>query len=117
LAQLAQGTGSAARRSCLVGLRRSLARIVARTLSALFCPVRQSKQGIAENPVCGTALKESLAGLHGHQIGRFPVVYRLAGDLETAVVMVGPRSRIVQESYPDRLEGEHLVQMHQVFGG
>jgi mRNA interferase RelE/StbE len=61
--------------------------------------VRAALRAIVEEPTCGKALKEELAGLRSFRIGRFRVVYRLADDRTIEVVSIGPRRSIYQETF------------------
>ena len=61
--------------------------------------VRLALKAILEQPTCGKALKDELAGLRSYRVGRFRVVYRLAGDRPIELVAIGPRKSIYLETY------------------
>jgi len=53
---------------------------------------------IASDPHSGKALKEELEGLRSFRIGKFRIIYRMAGKA-VDVVAVGPRKIIYQETH------------------
>jgi len=60
--------------------------------------VRAALDQILEDPSVGKALKEELAGLRSHRIGRIRVIYRPASGEVVELVAVGPRSTIYEET-------------------
>lgn len=61
--------------------------------------VKAALQMMLEEPECGKALKNELAGLRSFRVGRFRIVYRLAGATILEVVAIGPRITIYEETY------------------
>ncbi|MEE4607843.1 MAG: type II toxin-antitoxin system RelE/ParE family toxin [Desulfobacteraceae bacterium] len=61
--------------------------------------VRAGFDRIQSDPLAGKPLKEELTGLRSLRLGRFRMVYRIAGPDEIQIVAVGPRAVIYQETY------------------
>ena len=59
--------------------------------------VKAALQMMLEEPECGKALKNELAGLRSFRVGRFRIVYRLAGATILEVVAIGPRITLYEE--------------------
>jgi mRNA interferase RelE/StbE len=74
--------------TCLRSLHPHIKRKIRAALDALLC-----------EPHCGKALKDELAALRSLRVGRFRIVYRLAGRDRLEIVAVGPRERIYEETY------------------
>jgi mRNA interferase RelE/StbE len=60
--------------------------------------VRSALSDILDDPAVGKPLREELAGLRSSRIGRFRIVYRVAGSV-IEVAAVGPRRTIYQETW------------------
>jgi mRNA interferase RelE/StbE len=83
-----------------------LAQVIGNLHPAVKRKVRAALQAIVEEPACGKALKEELAGLRSYRFGRFRFVYRVAADRMVEVAAIGPRRRIYEETYR-KLRGEN----------
>lgn len=60
--------------------------------------VRSALADIAEDPTIGKQLRDELSGLRSCRVGRFRIVYRVAGAV-IQIVAVGPRRTIYQETW------------------
>ena len=60
--------------------------------------VRFALDDILADPDTGKALREELAGLRSCRVGRFRIVYRVAGTI-VEVVAIGPRRTIYEETW------------------
>jgi mRNA-degrading endonuclease RelE of RelBE toxin-antitoxin system len=60
--------------------------------------VRPTLDAIIADPSVGKALRDELAGLRSCRIGRFRLVYRVAGSI-IEIVAVGPRASIDEETW------------------
>jgi mRNA-degrading endonuclease RelE of RelBE toxin-antitoxin system len=60
--------------------------------------VRFALDDILADPDTGKALREELAGLRSCWVGRFRIVYRVAGTI-VEVVAIGPRRTIYEETW------------------
>ncbi|HAR67838.1 MAG TPA: cytotoxin [Lentisphaeria bacterium] len=61
--------------------------------------IRAALAAILAEPSSGKQLQRELAGLRSYRVGRLRVVYRQRGDDEIALVAVGPRRVIYEETY------------------
>jgi len=61
--------------------------------------IRASFELILHEPQAGKALKEELAGLRSFRVGRYRVIYRVSDRKELAIVAVGPRERIYEDTF------------------
>ena len=61
--------------------------------------IRAALQVLIQRPAAGKALKNELAGLRSHRVGRSRIVYRLAGERTIDIVAIGPRRTIYEETY------------------
>ncbi len=60
--------------------------------------VRSALDAILSDPTIGKALRDELDGLRSCRIGRFRLVYRIAGSI-IEIVAVGPRASIYEETW------------------
>ncbi len=60
--------------------------------------LRAALDAIIADPSVGKALRDELSGLRSYRIGRFRLVYRVAGSI-IEIVAVGPRARIYEETW------------------
>ena len=60
--------------------------------------VRSTLAAVIADPSVGKALRDELAGLRSCRVGRFRIVYRLAGSV-IEIVAVGPRATIHEETW------------------
>ena len=60
--------------------------------------LRAALDAIIADPSIGKALRDELAGLRSYRIGRFRLVYRVAGSI-IEIVAVGPRAFIYEETW------------------
>ena len=60
--------------------------------------LRAALDAIIADPSVGKALRDELAGLRSYRIGRFRLVYRVAGSI-IEIVAVGPRASIYEETW------------------
>ena len=60
--------------------------------------VRSALAYIVDDPAIGKLLREELAGLRSYRVGRFRIVYRVAGTA-IEIVAVGPRRTIYEETW------------------
>jgi mRNA interferase RelE/StbE len=61
--------------------------------------VRAGLEEILEDPFCGKALKDELAGLRSLRIRRLRIIYRLSQQGRISIVAVGPRKNIYEETF------------------
>ena len=61
--------------------------------------VRAAFNEILNDPFCGKALKEELAGLRSFQIKRFRIIYKVSSKKEISIVALGPRKYIYEETF------------------
>ena len=61
--------------------------------------LRNALKAILEDPACGKALKEELAGLRSLRVGKFRVIYRLRPARGIDLVAFGPRESIYEETH------------------
>lgn len=73
--------------SLIRGLHPDLKRKVRSTLAALVA-----------DPSIGKALRDELAGLQSCRVGRFRIIYRVAGRV-IEIIAVGPRATIYEETW------------------
>jgi mRNA interferase RelE/StbE len=76
----------------------SVARLIRGLHPVLKAKVRAALDLIAASPHAGKALKDELDGLRSFRVGRFRIVYRLEHDGTLAVVAVGPRRTIYEDT-------------------
>jgi len=60
--------------------------------------LKASLQAILDDPLCGKALHEELAGLRSLRVSRFRIIYRMGGVKEIQIVAIGPRRTIYEET-------------------
>lgn len=60
--------------------------------------IRSALDDILEDPAIGKKLREELAGLRSCRIGRFRIVYKIAGNV-IELVAIGPRTTIYEETW------------------
>ena len=60
--------------------------------------VRSALAYIVDDPALGKVLREELAGLCSYRVGRFRIVYRVAGTA-IEIVAVGPRRTVYEETW------------------
>ena len=60
--------------------------------------VRSALGDIVDDPAIGKPLRDELAGLRSCRVGRFRIVYRIAGAA-IEIVALGPRRIIYQETW------------------
>lgn len=60
--------------------------------------LRSTLEAVVADPSVGKALRDELAGLRSCRVGRFRIIYRLAGSV-IEVVAVGPRTTIYEETW------------------
>ena len=61
--------------------------------------IRASFERILHDPLAGKALKDELAGLRSFRVSRYRVIYRVTERKELAIVAVGPRERIYEDTF------------------
>ncbi len=61
--------------------------------------VRAALEEICNDPDCGKALKEELAGLRSFRIKRFRIIYKISSKREISIVSLGPRKYIYEETF------------------
>ncbi len=54
---------------------------------------------LTANPRVGKPLKDELAGMWSFRIGKFRLIYRIAGNRIIELVAFGPRERIYEDTY------------------
>ena len=60
--------------------------------------VRSALDAVVVDPSVGKALRDELAGLRSSRVGRFRIIYRVAGSV-IEIVAVGPRTTICEETW------------------
>ena len=60
--------------------------------------VRSALDAVVADPSVGKALRDELAGLRSCRVGRFRIIYRVAGSL-IEIVAIGPRATIYEETW------------------
>jgi mRNA interferase RelE/StbE len=60
--------------------------------------VKAALQAILEDPQCGKALKDELAGLRSFRVGRLRIIYKPPSKKNLEVVAMGPRKVIYEET-------------------
>ncbi len=60
--------------------------------------VKASLMSILENPRSGKLLKGELGGLRSVRVSRFRIIYRFIGKKQIAIIAVGPRERVYEET-------------------
>ena len=61
--------------------------------------VRAALNEISQNPYCGKALKEELAGLRTFRIKRFRIIYKVSTKKQIDIIALGPRKYIYEETF------------------
>lgn len=61
--------------------------------------VKGSLRAILNEPYCGKALREELAGLRSLRVSRFRIIYKVGKAGEILIVAIGPRERIYEETF------------------
>ena len=61
--------------------------------------IKESLKLIIAEPDSGKPLKDELEGLRSLRVGRFRLIYRLAGAREIQVITIGPRASIYEETF------------------
>lgn len=61
--------------------------------------VRAGLEEILQDPYCGKALKDELAGLWSFRIKRFRIIYELSKKGQISIVVIGPRKNIYEETF------------------
>lgn len=61
--------------------------------------IKESLKLIIAEPNSGKPLKDDLEGLRSLRVGRFRIIYKLAGSREIQVITIGPRASIYEETY------------------
>lgn len=61
--------------------------------------LRAALEEILDSPQAGKPLKEELAGLWSFRVGRFRVIYRIAGRNVIEIVAFGPREHIYEVTF------------------
>ena len=61
--------------------------------------VRAGLEEIFQDPYCGKALKDELAGLWSFRIKRFRIIYELSKKGQISIVAIGPRKNIYEETF------------------
>lgn len=61
--------------------------------------VKAAFNEILNEPFCGKALKEELAGLRSFRIKRFRIIYKVSPKKELSIVALGPRKYIYEETF------------------
>lgn len=60
--------------------------------------VRSALDAVVAYPSVAKALRDELAGLRSCRVGRFRIIYRVAGPL-IEIVAIGPRATIYEETW------------------
>lgn len=60
--------------------------------------VKASLMSILDDPRSGKLLKGELEGLRSVRVSRFRIVYRFIGKKQIAIIAVGPRERVYEET-------------------
>jgi len=61
--------------------------------------MKAALQTILDAPESGKVLRSELSGMHSFRVGRFRIVYRVAGGCSIEIVAVGPRTTIYEETF------------------
>lgn len=61
--------------------------------------VKAALEEICNDPYCGKALKEELAGLRSFRFKRLRIIYKVASRKEIIIVALGPRKYIYEETF------------------
>ncbi len=61
--------------------------------------VRAGLEEISQDPYCGKALKDELAGLWSFRIKRLRIIYELSKKGQISIVDIGPRKNIYEETF------------------
>ncbi len=61
--------------------------------------VKAALEEICNDPYCGKALKEELAGLRSFRIKRFRTIYKVSSKREIIIFALGPRKYIYEETF------------------
>lgn len=61
--------------------------------------IRAALEEILDDPDCGKALKEELGGLRSFRVKRFRIIYKVSSKKEIAIVAIGPRRYIYEETF------------------
>lgn len=61
--------------------------------------VKAALKEISQNPYCGRALKEELAGLRTFRIKRFRIIYKISTKKQINIIALGPRKYIYEETF------------------
>ena len=59
---------------------------------------RSTLEAVVRDPTVGKVLRDELGGLRSCRVGRFRIVYRMAGSV-IEIVAVGPRATIYEETW------------------
>lgn len=60
--------------------------------------MRSALDAVVVDPSVGKALRDELTGLRSCRVGRFRIIYRVAGSV-IEIVAVGPRTTIYKETW------------------
>lgn len=60
--------------------------------------VRSALDAVLGDPSVGNVLRDELAGLRSCRVGRFRIIYRVAGSV-IEIAAVGPRATIYEETW------------------
>ena len=67
---------------------------------AIKANLKRALQFISEDPFCGKALKDELAGLRSYRVKRYRIIYRLMEkDNILEIIAIGPRKSIYEETF------------------
>jgi len=69
--------------------------------------VRAALEMILKNPSVGKALKDDLTGLQSFRVKRFKIIYRVDPRKIIALVAIGPRRTIYEQTYRLVSKGSH----------
>ncbi len=61
--------------------------------------VKAASNEISENPYCGRAIKEELAGLRTFRIKRLRIIYKVSTKKQINIIALGPRKYIYEETF------------------
>ncbi len=61
--------------------------------------VKAALNEISENPYCGRAIKEELAGLRTFRIKRLRIIYKVSTKKQINIIALGPRKYIYEETF------------------
>jgi mRNA interferase RelE/StbE len=62
--------------------------------------VRSALGGILADPAVGKALRDELAGLRSCRVGRFRIIYRVAGSVPRATIYEETWQRVRRDAFP-----------------